>query len=102
MGARREAWERILGQYKSSGLSPVAFCKQHDLRTGLFYAWRSKLLREQNPEPGSFVELTPTAKSDPAGDILEIQLGTARVRFPWNGQTGQLSTLLKAVREVAC
>jgi len=36
-------WQGIIDEYRSSGLSGAAFCREHNINAGRFYHWRRRL-----------------------------------------------------------
>ncbi len=44
---RREFWEGHLEQWEQSGLSQLAYCRQHHLKSHRFYYWRRRILKKQ-------------------------------------------------------
>ena len=40
---RRAYWEEVIQRQASSGLSVLAFCREHGVTEGSFYYWRRKL-----------------------------------------------------------
>ena len=40
---RLRYWQGIIEQYRASGLSGAAFCKEHNINAGRFYHWRRRL-----------------------------------------------------------
>lgn len=95
----RRWWERLVSLYDSSNLTVAAFCKQHDISTASFYAWRRKLRDAATPavaQTSSFiaVELSPTT-----GRPIEVHLpGGVRLEVP----SGERGFLMDLVRELAC
>jgi hypothetical protein len=59
----REKWRRIIDAQKVTGLTVAAYCRQHELSKGSFYAWKHRL---GSAAPG-FVEVT-AAPPDTARD----------------------------------
>ena len=59
----REKWRRIIDAQKVTGLTVAAYCRQHELSKGSFYAWKHRL---GSAAPG-FIEVT-AAPPDTARD----------------------------------
>ena len=52
-------WQGIIDEYRSSGLSGAAFCKEHNINPGRFYHWRRRLQEDCLQEDRGFLELVP-------------------------------------------
>ena len=68
-------WQGIINQYRDSGLSGAAFCKEHDINPGRFYHWRRRLTDSNrcNGSGGGFFELIPCT-SEGARTAIHVQL----------------------------
>ena len=77
---RLRYWRGIIEQYRDSGLSGAAFCKEHNINAGRFYHWRRRLIdgNDFNGREGGFLELIPCASSNNRAAI-HIQLPNAIV-----------------------
>jgi hypothetical protein len=101
LGVKRAAWMRVLDHWRRSGLGVMEFCRRHHLSHKRFFKWRQKLTPALRPADGGFVEIQATVDPRPAS-CLEVELGVARVRLPYDGSPGHLIQILQAVREAAC
>ena len=60
----RRQWQLLLDDYHRSGLTKVAFCKQHGVATSSLNRWQRML--EVQPESGDFVDVTEPLSLAPA------------------------------------
>ena len=76
--SRREAsqWRALIERQQASGLSIAAFCRQHDVVTASFYAWRRRL-RESSASP----QRTDFVRLEPAQPEMEKESEVIVVRF---------------------
>lgn len=44
---KRDFWERQIEQWRQSGLSQLAYCRQHHLKAHRFYYWRRRIIKKQ-------------------------------------------------------
>ena len=51
----RAFWQAHTDQWKQSGLSKIAYSKQHDLKPVSFYNWSKKLENLDTEHPGSAI-----------------------------------------------
>jgi hypothetical protein len=77
-------WQGIIDEYRDSGLSGAAFCREHNINPGRFYHWRRRLQDDDLQEAGGFFELVPCAPSNhkatvhvqlPNGIVIEVGRG---------------------------
>lgn len=70
---QKTKWRALISEYKQSGLSVSAWCKENDIRQNRYYYWL-KIVREESlvqagtlaiTNPNRFVELMPESKSLP-------------------------------------
>ena len=71
--ARRSFWESHIVKWQQSGLSQLAYCREHQLKPHRFYYWRRRILKPQ-PEV-SFLPVTLPADTS-------RQLRTVRILLP--------------------
>lgn len=88
-----EEAERIIADYKSSGLTRRQYCDQHNLKIGTFHWWMKRhndAQKEKDTAKSSFIPLTRhslslTENVDSAFDlIVDFSSGT---RLKWHGKT---------------
>ncbi len=77
----REEWTRIVREFEASGLSAVAFARQHGFSKQSLYKWHSRLRGEARVVTPDFVEIVTEAAKPimlimPSGLKLEVPLGT--------------------------
>ncbi len=66
--------EKLVAQYRKSGLSIIAFCQKHDIVRTTFDYW----LRKDKEKPiGGFVAIKPPSIPSPSMPLASIEL-----RFP--------------------
>ena len=73
---RAELWQEHITQWRSSGLSGMAYCKQESLAYGRFVYWRKKLAGSSGPDgaaPSGFARVAPVARLE-AADGLTVSL----------------------------
>ena len=68
-------WQSIINQYRDSGLSGAAFCKEQNINPGRFYYWRQRLTNNNhcNDSSGGFFELIPCTSAS-TSTMIHIQL----------------------------
>jgi transposase-like protein len=107
---KEQFWRRLLAQWRDSGLSVRAFCRQHRLTEPNFYAWR-RILDQRDAHGPRFVpvrvvpEPQPPAGNDSAPTAqaaLELLLGpTRRLRIAPGFDAPTLRRLLALLEEKA-
>jgi hypothetical protein len=71
----RRLWQDQIKRQKESGLNAAEFCRQHEISQANFYAWRTRLRREDHAD--GFVEIptqVPVGSAD-AGVALLLPNG---------------------------
>jgi transposase-like protein len=82
--SKERFWRRIVREWRSSGLSVRAFCRERDLSEPNFYAWR-RTLAERDAQAARFVAVRVVADEKAAtaarrsGSGLELLLSSGRV-----------------------
>ena len=64
-------WQGIIDEYRSSGLSGAAFCRERNINPGRFYHWRRRLQEDCLQEDRGFLELVPCSSQ---GDTRSIHI----------------------------
>jgi hypothetical protein len=77
--AKEKFWRRMLQRWRRSGLTVRAFCEQHELSEGSFYAWR-RIIAERDQEATRAKSTTATA-SFPQTKGGPGEAGAARPAF---------------------
>jgi hypothetical protein len=68
---KSEQWQQHLNRWRDSGLSQVAFCKQHSLAVHNLQYWRKRLL----PKAGKPNALIPVTVRPPVSSLTRLRLG---------------------------
>ncbi len=73
----RADWERLMAQYKASGLKQRVFCEQHGIGYSTFYYWRKQLRQSAAVEKSStpLVELPMFPLGQTSDWRIELTLG---------------------------
>jgi hypothetical protein len=75
---RKKLIEKEQRQYyqfwKMSGLSKSAFCKQHAIAAGTFYAWCDRYERDSTVASGFSPIIAAVKTASPAADSIDIEL----------------------------
>lgn len=94
-------WQQQLEDWRASGLSGAAFCKQHTLSYHQFMYWRRKLAdsasgSEAESLPGSgFARVTQVPASVVAGELTLMLPGGMTISGLHAGNVGLLAAILK-------
>jgi hypothetical protein len=64
----RSQWKTLLEEFNSSGLSKVAFCKQHGIAISSLNRWQKML--EEKTGGADFIDVTEPLSIAPAGPSL--------------------------------
>jgi len=54
-------WQEVIEAQKTSGLNIVEYCRNRNVRTNIFYAWRRRIQKRQIDKQG-FIELHPSSQ----------------------------------------
>ena len=117
--AKEQFWRRMLRRWRESGWTVRAFCDQHDLSEGSFYAWRRILAqrdqeaaqpqRESGAALPAFVQVNVAAEQSVPGDSaaaadgIEVVVGGGRlVRVRRGFDAALLRQVLRVLEEPAC
>ena len=97
-------WRTVLRQWRRSGLSVRAYCREQGLSEPSFYAWRRTLAaRDAVTVRFVSVQVTPEPQPAPAADVsagaLELVLGAGRRLHIRPGFDGPTLTRLLALLE---
>ncbi len=95
---RTEHWQQHVEHWRDSGLSGVAFCKQHELSYHQFTYWRRKL-QEDGREPGQppssgFARVT-CLPSQPVGELALALPGGLTITGLYAGNIELLGAILR-------
>jgi hypothetical protein len=100
-----EEWQKLIEEFRASGLQQKEFCAKHDVSLGTFQFW---LYRKAKRSSGSESKSAPTflpvevvASPAPlarAGELIEVALRSgAVVRFSTGTDTRYIAELLAAL-----
>lgn len=95
---RRLKWERLIQEWKDSGLSQVAFCKKRDLNQRTFqYQLKKMAGKKLSPSLASpqFMKLEMPVPRSPSSDALEVRLscGTQLTFTGWSNTMAVLEVI---------
>lgn len=96
----REEAERIISEYKSSGLTRQQFCTSHNIKVGTFHWWMKRHNDAQTVKPSTFVQVAPQTKSLSAGAESDLTIDLpSGARLKWRGTVlpSPLSALLETL-----
>ena len=90
---REQYWRSLLGEWRQSGLTVYAFCKDRDLQKTTFYYWQRKLGFATPARTAAFVPLTVTGEP-----LVEVVLGPVTLKLPLAASADQIGRWLAAAR----
>jgi transposase-like protein len=97
---RREWWRQRIAQYKASGQTVRAFCRQHQLDEHSFYMWRKQLENAGAVDKPVGFALVETTRSQAPAQMLELVLrGGERLYIP--AEEATLRLVLRALGQQA-
>lgn len=79
---REQIWQQHITAWQASGLSGMAYCRQHSLTYSQFVYWRRKLVAAQTVsdacEASGFARVTPVSEApDPQGLTVSLPGGVS-------------------------
>lgn len=86
-------WTKLIEQQAQSGLSILAFCRQHQIPTSNFYKNRHKI--EHLNQTSVFVKAKVTTQSAQA--TIHLAFGDTRLTLPQHCEPTWLAELIKAL-----
>jgi len=98
---RQQSWRRTLSEWRDSGLSGAAFCKQHSIVYHRFVYWRRKLRVSAGNESGAergpgFARVISRPPATPSLDGLTVSLpGGVSITGLDAGNVALLGVILK-------
>ena len=113
---REKLWRDRIAAWEASGLTARAFCLEHDVGVNLFYVWRRVLRKRDSEQRGTrttrlrpskpasrfvAVDVVKPATDDLAASIEVVLPDSTRVRVTSEAEVSTISTVLRALREVA-
>jgi transposase-like protein len=108
---KRRFWLDIIRGHAASGLSIEAWCRQNEVSTSVFYAWKKQLsgqigLGSPSSEQPRFVEVLVQNQpiSEPVGPKanLLIHLGRACIEIPAGFDSATIRVVLETLRGEPC
>jgi hypothetical protein len=95
----RQRWSERIQDWKQSGLSQKAFCKQQQLRLGSFQRWRGIFMRGENPEVPPAVSFLPVNVTvAPASNLALLIDGHLRIEIPAGFDPMTLKQVVQALQ----
>jgi len=92
----RNFWEHHLEQWQQSGLSQLAYCREHHLKPHRFYYWRRRILKPQTKVSFLPVKLPMDTPRQP--QLLRILMPSGcALELEGRAEPEQLERLLKMV-----
>ena len=101
METNKEKWQKILAEWKTSGLGRRAYCLQNNIPTTTFDYWRRRIREEdQNTASKQLVKLPVILQqSTPSGFVLEFGKNLT-LQIPPNYQREDLQRIVKDLAEI--
>ncbi|HET7890125.1 MAG TPA: transposase [Candidatus Sulfotelmatobacter sp.] len=97
---RREDWQQLISEQKQSGLTVKAFCAKHGVGEALFYAWRKRVVAEDQPARFALVATKGVVPGAPMQQPLQLVLaGGERLEIPSGTDEATLRTVLGLLRQ---
>ena len=102
----RAFWQAHTDQWKQSGLSKIAYSKQHDLKPVSFYNWSKKLENLDTEHPGSaiapatFLPVTIEQRAEKIHNIARcvlVQRAATDITLPVDLDADQIQHWLHAI-----
>jgi len=92
----RNFWEHHLERWKQSGLSQLAYCREHHLKPHRFYYWRRRILKPQKKVSFLPVQLPMDTPRQPQLVRILMPNGCA-LELEGRAEPEQLERLVKMV-----
>lgn len=92
----REKWAARISEWKTSGLSGAAWCREKGLKYEQFIQWKKRLSQKLGLD--SFIEIAET--SDSSG--IEIVLNEVSIRLSKNFDSSTLHRCLRILKDCKC
>ena len=92
----RQDWFEVVEQYKHSGLTQRDFAEQQHLPMSTLQCW---LKRSRNPLRPVAAQMLPVrvVEASPSPAFLELEVGSARLRFAFGTDPSYLALLIRAL-----
>lgn len=101
---QQQFWQMVLETFKTSGLSVRNFCKQEGLSEPTFYAWRKKLIKndelkndspKDNKDSSAFIKVSMPQNNSTSLELVLSSGNTLRIGSGADSQT--LSNVITAL-----
>ncbi|WP_414828416.1 IS66 family insertion sequence element accessory protein TnpA [Alteromonas sp. H39] len=95
-------WLDLFERQEQSGLSAVAFCRQHQINIQTFYARRSDIRPQRTNNKFVHVKREVTTVESRVEDVaqaLSLECASSTLRLPVNVSPHWLASLMKALNE---
>ena len=89
-------WSNIIETQKTSGLSIAAYCRNQQIRSNDFYAWRRRISKRQITGQG-FLELSPSVVSS-SDTGIRIVFGNLCIEVQRHFDPATLRTVVACLR----
>lgn len=107
--SKREYWHTRFEQWRTSGLSAAAYCRQADLRVTTFYYWKSVFEKQAEKKTPSSTSALPSRAPQQrsafiplstiaAPEALTLTIGDAVLTLPRNMSEAELTAWVRALR----
>ena len=94
---KKQEWREKILQQQSSGLSIEKWCREHQVKSHLFYYWKDRLFPKNSLTHFSFTELTDSKK-----DIIALEYRSFRIYLDRYFDPSFLKRCLEALKNVRC
>jgi len=86
-------WQNIFEDQKTSGLTIIGYCREHQLPTATFYAARKKLALA----PSKFVraKFTQQVELIASAPVIELSIGQTKITLPLTTTASYLGQVLR-------
>jgi transposase-like protein len=97
---KNDQWRERIAEHERSGMSVQKFCKERGIREHVFFHWRKRLRKQQQPVRFALVEKGAVRQAPaPEEADLELVLATGeRLRIGAGVNATTLRTVLEAFR----
>lgn len=94
---REQLWQQHITQWQTSGLSGMAYCKQHSLTYCRFVYWRKKLSSGApgDSAPSGFARVAPVSRPEPTNGLSVSLPGGVSITGLHAGNIELLGALLR-------
>lgn len=98
MGSKSDFWKGQLAEWRSSGLTQVAYCRDQSLSLACFGYWRRRLRKVASSSALVPIVIEQSCGSD-ADSTIEVQLPNGlRARLPVGMAASQWTPVVRALR----